>query len=378
MDAAIVGAGVGGLWLANLLVNRGLAVAVCDGAPVGGVQTIASQGVIHGGLKYGFAHTPTALTEMPARWRRCLAGDGEIDLSQVPTTAERMHLFSAASDARVRALVAGHLLAGRAERLNASATPPFDHAKRGVLLALEDFVVDVPALVRALAAPLRGRIIHHAVTADALVHCHNRLRRIEVPGYDIDANVYLFAAGTGNARLLRAAGFADVTPVRRPLRQTTVWLDEPARLFAHCLTKMVGAEPEMTITSHGRSLYIGGKVASEGVRRDHHSQVAMVRRLLGELFPNIDLTSAKFATCLVDRAEPRAGGIRPSSDAFALRRGNCVLCWPLKLSLAPRLGDLVLGLLEDLAPRGGRAWPGEAGPDPCFATPPYANGAATC
>lgn len=381
VDAAIIGTGIGGLWLANLLADHGFTVAVCDDTPIGGAQTIASQGVIHGGLKYalghGNLHRRDPLAEMPGRWRRCLAGDGEVDLSGVPTLAEHMHLFGSSASAGMRTLLAGKVLAGRVRRLDAAGTPPFEHAERSVLLALEDFVIDVPTLVRTLAAPVRRRIIRRTVTADSLVRRNDRVQRIEVPGYDIVADVYLFAAGAGNARLGGAAGFADVKPVRRPLRQTTVRLGEPVRLFAHCLTTAFGTEPDMTITSHGRTLYVGGKVASDGAHHDHHRQIATVGRLLGETFPDFDLTTAKFATFTIDRAEPRPGGIHASSDAFAVRRGNCVLCWPVKLSLAPRLGDLVLGLLGDLAPRR-CAWPGHADASLGFAAPPYAGGIATC
>ena len=86
-DIAIAGAGIAGLWLANLLVNRGFEVAVCESGKVGGSQTMASQGLIHGGVKYALGGTATRayrsgfghaapLARLPRRRRR------EIDLQR--------------------------------------------------------------------------------------------------------------------------------------------------------------------------------------------------------------------------------------------------------------------------------------------------------
>ena len=95
VEVAIVGAGIAGLWLGNLLAQRGIAFAICEAEAVGGVQTAASQGIVHGGLKYALGGEATSasrsLATMPARWRACLAGHGDADLRGVPVLAEHMH-----------------------------------------------------------------------------------------------------------------------------------------------------------------------------------------------------------------------------------------------------------------------------------------------
>jgi Glycerol-3-phosphate dehydrogenase len=48
----IVGGGVSGLWLAAELKARGIHCCVLDRGPLGQGQTLASQGMIHGGTKY--------------------------------------------------------------------------------------------------------------------------------------------------------------------------------------------------------------------------------------------------------------------------------------------------------------------------------------
>ncbi|HCC44093.1 MAG TPA: FAD-binding oxidoreductase, partial [Gammaproteobacteria bacterium] len=52
IDIAILGGGIAGLWLLNLLVSRGYSVVLLEKEALGAGQTIASQGMIHGGVKY--------------------------------------------------------------------------------------------------------------------------------------------------------------------------------------------------------------------------------------------------------------------------------------------------------------------------------------
>ena len=376
VDVAIVGAGVAGLWLANVLSGRGFSTVVCEGWRLGGVQTSASQGIIHSGVKYalGGTRTPAAagLAAMPGRWRDCLNGRGEVDLRGVPVLAENVLLYSASGGARMRALIAGRLLAGRSRMLDASATPPFE---RGTLVALDDFAIDVAALVRRLAAPVRRRLLEQAVLPEMLVANRHGIERI-VGEQDILAQVFVFAAGVGNGELARPAGFDDLPVKRTMLHQVAVALRRPAGVFAHCLSRTFGTAPDLTVTSHGRRLYVGGKVASHGAGRGPEAQIETAAKALANELPFLDLGQASFQTHLVERMEPVGTGFRDTGDAFAMRRGNCVLCWPGKLSLAPRLGDAVLKLTADLQP-GKDAWPGaENSLD--YARPPYAEDGGRC
>ena len=381
VDVAIVGAGVAGLWLANVLSQRGLAVAVCEAAAVGGVQTIAAQGIVHSGVKYalgGGSAAMKALRTMPARWRAALDGKGEIDLRGVPVLADAVQLWCAAGAATPRARLAGWL-AGPSERRWRMAAGPYGH---GRLLALDDFVIDVPILIRQLAAPLRHRILAARVAADDIEACGGGIAGIDTAAGSLRAAAYVFAAGAGNA-LLAAAGFDDVQMVRRPLNQAIVQLRQPAQVFAHCLARPFGLEPDLTVTSHGRALYIGGRVASAGVGRSASAQLAAVRRLLARALPGIDLAGAEFRSHAVDRAEPAKGGHRRGA-VYVAQRGNCLLCWPGKLSLVPRLGDVIGEHLASLRPRR-EPWPGEPG-HLGWAAPPYlaadsgadSEGAAEC
>lgn len=377
VDVAIIGAGISGLWLANRLHGRGLSVLVCTADAVGGGQTIAAQGVIHSGLKYSLGKRPgpasKALATMPARWRACLSGNGEIDLRGTKVLADHMGV-QATSNARLRAVFAKALLA-QAETppcIKPSSEVGDDVLERGTSLALDDFVLDVPSLIRRLAAPLKDRFLTVDVSEQMLVRNAAGIASIRVGDREIRAGAFVLAAGAGNEALAPAAGFTDVTVQRRPLHQVVVTLAEPAKVFAHCLTATFGTAPDMTITSHGRALYVGGKVASEPNLSDAE-RIEAVRTGLMASLPGVDLADAKFRVHQAVRAEPVRGGRRglwDDGDVFAERRGNCLLCWPVKLSLAPRLGDVALHLLADLQPKP-NTWLGDPTFNPRYAEPPY-------
>ena len=368
VDVAIVGAGIAGLWIGNLLAQRGLSLAICESGTIGGTQTAASQGIIHGGLKYALGgkgnRASNALAAMPTRWRACLRGEGEIDLHGVPVNAEHMVLFAPDATAKVRALFASRLFR-QCRRLDAKAKSPY---LRGFLAELDDFVIDVPALIRRLAEPLLPRLIPATVLPEGLVVSAQGVAAIRTPKVHIEARAFIFAAGSGNEALAKRAGFAGVEMARRPLRQTSVHLRARPQVFAHCLQATFGASPDMTITSHGHALYVGGQVAEDGVERGAAEQAAVVAQLLKRMFPARDLDGARVETHRLVRAEPA----QRSGEPLAVRHGNCVICWPLKLALAPRLGEAVSALLDDMRP-GANAWPARTPPNLPWAQPPYAE-----
>ena len=338
VDAAIVGGGVSGLWLANLLSQRGFSVVICEPRGIGGVQTLASQGIVHGGTKYaldGTAPLAGALKEMPDRWRACLGGTGEIDLRGVGVLAEKV-------DIRIG----------------------------GETVEVDDLVLDVPSLVRRLARPIAHRIVATTVWPDSLVLNPSGIERIEFDACTIHARIVVLAAGAGNTTLAEQAGFSHAALQHRPLRQTIVRLRRRLAIFAHWMPNPRDAEPTMTVTSHGSQLRIGGAVADAGVNRDEAAQIVLVKDLLRQAFPNIDIDSARFDTFVADRAEPASDAIRDLPDAYVARRGNCLLCFPVKLSLAPRLGDLVSAELDNLEPAEDR-WSGDANIRVAYATSPY-------
>jgi glycine/D-amino acid oxidase-like deaminating enzyme len=78
-DIVIVGAGIAGLWTFHRLKKRGYDVLLLEKDSIGGDQTIASQGIIHSGLKFAIAGKISTLARsisaMPDIWRTALKGE---------------------------------------------------------------------------------------------------------------------------------------------------------------------------------------------------------------------------------------------------------------------------------------------------------------
>ncbi|MEM9281594.1 MAG: FAD-dependent oxidoreductase, partial [Verrucomicrobiota bacterium] len=98
VDTVIIGGGVAALWTANLLKKRGYSICLLANAPLGTGQSLAAQGVIHGGIKYAVGgklnDSSEALAAMPRRWLAAITGDGEIDLSGVELLSDHQLLWS--------------------------------------------------------------------------------------------------------------------------------------------------------------------------------------------------------------------------------------------------------------------------------------------
>jgi glycine/D-amino acid oxidase-like deaminating enzyme len=380
LDAIIVGVGIAGLWLTSLLTKRGYRVAAFESGSIGCGQTLASQGMIHGGLKYALSGRLTRASEaiagMPPRWRRCLAGHDDVDLSGLTPLSEHYYLFAdAGSLGRLTGFFASKLLRGRISRV---APHEFPHAFRrfdGVLYRLNDFVLDTAAVLARLRRGLDDRLLQLDIRPDML-HRHDDGWRLEIGDAQIDARRLILAAGAGNGPLLEGLGIREPAMQLRPLHQVIVRDPQLEPVFAHCLTGIARAEPRITITSHpdpraeGRWLwYLGGQLATDGVGRDADQQVAHARAELTRCVPWFDWSDAELTAFRIDRAEPaQEGGERPD-EAFVAATDGCVVGWPTKLSLVPDLGDRVLSELPPPLP--GEGFPPLGLPTATMGTPPW-------
>src|SRR5260221_5187439 len=101
LDVVIFGGGAAGLWLVDQLSRRGDRVLLLEAGRLGKGQTIASQGIIHGGLKYTLNGllTPAAreIRDMPEIWRQCLAGIRAPDLRNTRLRSPACYLWRSQS-----------------------------------------------------------------------------------------------------------------------------------------------------------------------------------------------------------------------------------------------------------------------------------------
>ncbi len=368
VDVAIFGGGVAGLWLLNRLHQAGYHAVLLESDRLGAGQTRYAQGIIHGGTKYALTGKLTgsseAIVEMPARWRACLEGSGEIDLSKVKLMSDHQYMWSTTSlTSRMAGFFASKLMRSRTQALEGEARPELfrDPQFKGQVYRLDEPVLDTASLVDALATPLHDFIL----CADGLRLNPSRPTCIELSGgRTIEAQRLVLCAGAGNEALLQQLGRDTPKMQRRPLQMVMLRGKVlPGGVYAHCLG--ANALPRITITSHfdaeGNTVwYIGGQPAEQGVGKSREAQLLAAREELEGLFPWIDFSQCEWGTLNIDRAEVlMADGSRPD-NVFAAEEDGVITAWPTKLALAPRLADEVERLLGDVEPRAdgqGVDWP---------------------
>jgi glycine/D-amino acid oxidase-like deaminating enzyme len=346
-DIVICGGGIAGLWLGNTLTRAGYSVILIEKDRLGGGQTLASQGMIHGGQKYVLEGSPTshaaAISRMPQRWQACLDGSGEIDLRQVEVLSPAQVMWRAGSLLSAAAVfTAAKFVSTETVPLRPEEVPAVlkesGASRRAV--SLPEAVIDVRSLVRALAGNLEGRVLRGDVT---------ELRpdgTVTVSGLVVRAQRVIFAAGAGNQQALSLLQDQGARTQRRPLRQIMV---RPLRdpLFGHGIVN--SPKPRITVTSHrydaGYVWYLGGGVAEKSASMEERAAFRFARSELKAIFPKLEWDSKEWASWHGDRAEPiDSKGELPNGPAVR-EYGRVLLAWPVKLTFAPLLADHVSGLM---------------------------------
>jgi glycine/D-amino acid oxidase-like deaminating enzyme len=379
VDVIVFGGGIAGLWLLRRLHGANYSALLLEADGLGGVQTLASQGIIHGGTKYALSGrlsgSARAIGAMPGLWRDCLTGRGEIDLSGVRTLSQHQYLWSTgglASD--MAGFFANHTMRSRVAAVGRNEYPAvLDHPGfSGHVYRLDEPVLDTGSLVRELSAPCRAHCLSFD-PAGGLRLLEGRPPMLELTDPDagtlhLRARLLVLAAGSGNERLVAALGRVRPSMQRRPLHMLMARGNLPP-LYAHCLG--AGTNPRVTITSHPleggqRVWYLGGQIAESGVGRANREQINTGRRELAELLPWLDQEDLRWSALRVDRAEPRQPGGRRPDKPFLDLRDNVAVAWPTKLAFAPALAGLLLESLEKagVRPSGGGEPPDWPRPDP--------------
>lgn len=359
VDIAIIGGGIAGLWLLNSLQAKGYSALLFEKNALGSDQTIASQGMIHGGVKYALSGALSgeseAIVDMPDHWKACLKGEADVDLRATKVLSEEFYMWSAGKLAsKLTTFFATKALRGRIEPLKAKSHPAVFANKtfKGSVYKLVDVVLDAPSLVANLQANAKDKIFSIDWSQSKLESIDGNAK-LCVNGINIVAKKVIFAAGKGNGDLMAMLKLEQPAMQLRPLRQVVIKHSNNHMLYAHCIGASLSASPRLTISSHqcidGKTAwYLGGDLSTDGVALSSEQLIAKAKTEINKLFPWLDWSDAEWATLYVDRAEPQQKGLVKPDNAFAQSASKDVItAWPTKLTLAPSLTIEVSKILAD-------------------------------
>lgn len=351
LDAVIFGGGAAGLWLLDRLSRDGHHVLLLEANALGAGQTVASQGIIHGGLKYTLTGMLTksakSIREMPAIWRDSLLGKSCPNLSQTQLRSGCCYLWQTESLASRAGMIGARFgLKVKPENISQVERPDVLQQVYGTVVRLPEQVISPASFLRDLSTQYSDRILkidadrglEFQLDSPGEVTAVKLTSAVDGRVLELNPRQVIFTAGAGNAKLRKLAGLSEDVMQRRPLHMVMARGQLP-ELNGHCLD---GAKTRVTVTSDhdsaGRMVWqIGGQIAEEGVKFDPKSLTERAGAELAAIIPGLNLQSVEWSTYVVDRAEgATASGARPESIQV-LCAGNVTTGWPTKLVLAPVL-----------------------------------------
>lgn len=357
LDAVIFGGGVAGLWLLDELTRRGRSALLLETDALGSGQTIASQGIIHGGLKYTLqgllTRSARSIRDMPALWSDCLTGRREPHLTATRVRSEYCYLWRTDSVASRLGMIGAKVgLRTASKSLSTDECPDVLKNCPGSVSRLNEQVISPCSFLNDLAGRHCDRILKiEPMTEDEGGPVFEQddtgrvtLLRLRDPnsGAEIELQpaAVVLTAGAGNALLRRRLGLNEQAMQRRPLHMVLCRGELPV-LNGHCID---GAKTRVTITSDvdnaGRVVWqIGGQLSEDGVTMDEPELLAHAKREIEAVIPGVDLSGVAWSTYRVDRAErAMPQGKRPETIQI-LEDANILTAWPTKLVLAPVLAE---------------------------------------
>ena len=353
LDSVIFGGGAAGLWLLDRLSRDGHHVVLLETNALGAGQTVASQGIIHGGLKYTLSgmltRSAVSIREMPTLWRDALLGRTSPNLTRTRLRSDCCYLWQTDSfSSRVGMIGARIGLQVKSEALDAEERPAALANVYGTVARLPEQVICPASFLADLADQYHDRILkidaknglHFNLGSPGEVESLTITSPTDGRQLELRPQQVVFTAGAGNARLREMVGLSANVMQRRPLHMVLARGNLP-ELNGHCVD---GARTRITITSDidcdGRTVYqIGGQIAEEGTSQEPLQLAEWARAELQDVLPGLELSHVEWSTYRVDRAEgATSNGARPDSIQV-LCAGNVTTGWPTKLVLAPILAQ---------------------------------------
>lgn len=371
LDVLIIGGGIAGLWTLDDLTRRGYAAGLVERDALGAGQTIWSQGIIHGGLKYTLTGlmnpSAEAIREMPGVWRECLAGRVQPDLGKASIRSRCCYLWRTDSIASRLGMIGARVgLRVKPVGLADDERPSVLRNCPGDVARLDEQAIDPGSVLAVLSRRNAGRIVRGEVVEvrrrDGSSAHEVRIKAARGERRVLARSIVL-TAGNGIAALRALMrlepGKVQVRPLRMAmLRGPAAGVGALPELFGHCVD---GSRTRVTVTSAidaagHRVWQIGGEVAEAGVKMtDVREFLAHARSEVEAAIPGLDRSRCSWSLYDAPRAEAATASGRRPDDAVVLVEGAIITAWPTKLALAPRVATLVGEAIERLGiePSGG-------------------------
>ncbi|NOQ88659.1 MAG: FAD-dependent oxidoreductase, partial [Gammaproteobacteria bacterium] len=340
VDVLIIGGGIAGLWTLARLQQAGYKTVLLEAEALGAGQTRFAQGIIHGGTKYALTGKLTASSEavadMPARWRACYQGSGELDLSKAELLSDSHYLWSTTSlSSRISGFFASKVMRARSIPLDKKSLPEtFQHKDfSGQFYRLDEPVFNSLSVIRALAEPRQQSIL--GIKQQSVKYSESAIDVESQDGekFHFSYKKIILLAGQGNENLLSTLHLSEPRMQLRPLKMVVMRSEKlNDRIYTHCLAASVN--PRITITSHyddkGNVVwYMGGQLAEQGVGQSDVELIETAKAELSELIPWLELDTAEWGILEIDRAEislptkTGTGATRP--DSFSIEQDEDII-----------------------------------------------------
>jgi len=356
VDCVIFGGGVAGLFTLHQCLASDLRAILLESNSLGTGQTIDSQGIIHGGIKYAITgsgdHSATAIREMPLIWRRCLAGETTPDLTNVVLRSDYCHIWRTDSIRSKLGWFAAKLaLRTKPQLLDQEELPKVFRRIKGPVARLDEQIIEPRSLLEVLSHDLSTYLLQ---TSDGGVEVSKlddgwliQLLNPETGDpLTVRTKKVVLTAGKGNQQLRDIFGLTPNKTQVRPLHMVMARGNLPV-INGHCID---GAKTRVTITTTkdyaDRIVWqVGGQLAEDGTRKTPEELICHAAKELQAVLPTVDFSTTEFLTYFTTRAEENMDGNRPT-DISILEEQNVLSCWPTKLAFAPRLAEKIAGQIS--------------------------------
>ena len=362
LDVLILGGGAAGLWMLDELHEAGYRVLLLEAQSLGDGQTIASQGIIHGGLKYALRLRPSraarTIRDMPQQWRRSLGGEQTPNLGGTQLRSDFCCLWALPGlQSRVGLIGARFGLRVKPTPMPIDARPEPLKSWTGPVCRLDEQVIEPQSMLTILANRHRDRCLkidmqsgfEFEMNPDGSLKQVRLLNPETSEPLDLVPRTVVLAAGSGNQSLREKLGLTRQAMQLRPLHMAVARGALP-RINGHCIR---GTAPWLTITSTkdcaDRTVWqIGGQLAEDCVGLDRDATIARARRDLQRAMPSLELDQIQFGTYASNRAEATHDGNRPDGPSL-IQDKNILTTWPTKLALVPMLSKAIRDMIPSAA-----------------------------